>query len=278
MMKTLRRSRPALAGAAACLMAVAGGWSEPQASLAAGRPALTSAADAGAHLNATPVASPSPLPTLASKPVQKKIVAARPARPASVPRTTSTTIMGGGSPSTWPAARAVAPSLAGAYSPNLKTAFITLVNYSDWVGSHPNPTLVKNFMLPTCNVYTYSVNLMRILVERRWHDYPNPTEINYFRVVRKPTPIMASRHQPSLLDGHRAYLGGILDVVIVEKNVPYLNHANKIVGYSGGGGATVIAVTLTQGHSDGRFRIENWHVLKPTGGIAAWERTQGPHA
>ena len=40
--------------------------------------------------------------------------------------TTPTTVMGGGSPSTWPAARRVAPSLAGAYSTNLKTAFIAL--------------------------------------------------------------------------------------------------------------------------------------------------------
>ena len=55
--------------------------------------------------------------------------------------TTPTTVMGGGSPSTWPAARRAAPSLAGAYSHNLKIAFIALVQYSDWLGSHPNPNL-----------------------------------------------------------------------------------------------------------------------------------------
>ena len=40
--------------------------------------------------------------------------------------TTPTTVMGGGSPSTWPAARRVAPRLAGAYSTNLKTDLSSL--------------------------------------------------------------------------------------------------------------------------------------------------------
>ena len=64
--------------------------------------------------------------------------------PTTVAPTTPRTVMGGGNAATWPAARPFPPSLAGAYSTNLKTAFIALVNYSDWVGSHPNPNLVKN--------------------------------------------------------------------------------------------------------------------------------------
>jgi len=67
--------------------------------------------------------------------------------------TTSGTVMGGGNPATWPAARAFPPSLAGAYSPNLKTAFLALVRYSDWAGVHPNPDLVKNFCFSSADIY-----------------------------------------------------------------------------------------------------------------------------
>ncbi len=51
----------------------------------------------------------------------------------------------------------MAPSLAGAYSPNLKTAFISLVKYSDWLGSHPNPSLVKNYVHHSSDLYRSQV-------------------------------------------------------------------------------------------------------------------------
>ena len=58
----------------------------------------------------------------------------------------------------------MAPSLAGAYSPNLKTAFISLVKYSDWLGSHPNPSLVKNYVQSSSDIYEAQLYLMQRMV------------------------------------------------------------------------------------------------------------------
>ena len=90
--------------------------------------------------------------------------------PTTVAPTTSRTVMGGGNAATWPAARPFPPSLAGAYSTNLKTAFIALVNYSDWLGSHPNPNFVRNYVPQTSNIYHPQVYLMQQMLKRGWHD------------------------------------------------------------------------------------------------------------
>ncbi len=125
----LRRS--ALGGAALCALTVVGGWFDPPALYASERPLPVVIVAA--------VATPSHSPTSAGA---KEVTTSARRRLPKTRRTTSTTVMGGGNPSTWPAGRAKAPSLAGAYSPNLKTAFLALTNYSDWVASHPEPKLV----------------------------------------------------------------------------------------------------------------------------------------
>ena len=122
--------------------------------------------------------------------------------------------MGGGNPSTWPAARAKAPSLAGAYSANLKTAFLALVRYSDWLGTHPNPKLVKNYVLPTSNIYRAQEYLMRQMVVRGWHISPAPTEINFIKVVTPPVT--------RTLPDKDKYMGGVIECVINEMKYPYL--------------------------------------------------------
>ena len=161
--------RVALAGAVLCFAAVACGSSAAQAlspvkSLV---PAIAAASSVAA--DATAGESLGITSEQASPRATRTLVPAR-STPSTTPhRTTSTTVLGGGSPATWPAARAVAPSLAGAYSPNLKTAFIALVKYSDWLGSHPNPSLVKNFVASSSNIYASQVYLMRDMVDRGWH-------------------------------------------------------------------------------------------------------------
>ena len=60
----------------------------------------------------------------------------------------------------------MAPSLAGAYSPHLKTAFISLVKYSDWLGSHPNPSLVKNYVITAQICIDRRLYLMQKMVNR----------------------------------------------------------------------------------------------------------------
>ncbi|GEM_PF-2547736 len=173
--------------------------------------------------------------------------------------TTSSTVMGGGNPSTWPAAKPYPPSLAGAYSTNLKKALISLLNYMDWVFAHPNPVLVKNAVVPTANIYRYWVDIVEALVRRGWHEYPNPTEVNFLKVIQPP--VKAS-----------GFLGGTVDVVIDARRDPYLNNANQTVGYQVGGGRYAASIILGRATTAQHFRIARWYVLHPGGGLEQWER------
>ena len=126
--------RAALGGVALCALTVVGCWSVPPAWSATERPLPAVATVLPAQPKATSVATPSQTATSAGA---KEVTASARRRLPTTPRTTSTTVMGGGNPSTWPAARAKAPSLAGAYSPNLKTAFLALVRILGLVGHAP---------------------------------------------------------------------------------------------------------------------------------------------
>jgi hypothetical protein len=257
--------RPALEGAALCVLTVLGGWSVPSAVSAAERPLPAVAAIARAQPNTrASVATPSRPPTLAGA---KEMTASAKRRLTTVPLITSTTVMGGGNPSTWPAARAKAPSLAGAYSPNLKTAFLALVRYSDWLGSHPNPNLVKNYVLPTSNIFRAQQYLMRQMVARGWHISPEPTEIEFIRVVAPPVT-------RTLPDKHK-YMGGVIECVINEQKSPYLDGTGGVVGHTQGGGPTAYGVTLVQDSLHTQFYIDLWQQLTPPGDGINWERRIG---
>ena len=164
--------RVALAGAVLCFAAVACGSSAAQAlspvkSLV---PAIAAASSVAA--DATAGESLGITSEQASPRATRTLVPAR-STPSTTPhRTTSTTVLGGGSPATWPAARAVAPSLAGAYSPNLKTAFIALVELLGlgWLASQSEPGKELSWHQRS-NIYTPQVYLMRDMVDRGWH-YP----------------------------------------------------------------------------------------------------------
>jgi len=178
--------------------------------------------------------------------------------------TTNGTVMGGGNPATWPAAKPYPPSLAGAYSSNLRTAFIALVNYSDWVGSHPNPALVKNYATPGSNIYKPQVYLMQQLVKRGWHITPRPTVVEYLAVISKPAIVTTA-------DGKRQFVGSV-GVVMKEERSPYLDGDGRTVGYTAGGGPTAYAVSLVKHIESGTFVIDGWKQLTPTGGGLEWER------
>lgn len=179
-----------------------------------------------------------------------------------VPPKTNATVMGGGNPSTWPAAKPNPPSLAGAYSTNLKIVVTTLFNYLDWIGSHPNPSLVKNAVTPSANIYSYWVRLQLALVKRDWHDYPNPSEVDFLKIVQ---PVSSKTR----------YLGGAVDVVLNARREPYLNAADRIVGYQAGGGPYAVAITIGRTAPSEHFRIVRWWVLYPSGKVAELERRLG---
>jgi hypothetical protein len=189
-----------------------------------------------------------------------------------VKKVTTTTVMGGGSPSTWPAAKRKPPSLAGAYSPNMKTAFLALVRYSDWVGTHPNPKLVTNYVTPASNVYSAQVYLMTQMAKRHLHLPPTPSQIDFIAVVKRPTLRRSKSGKLLMLAGKRAYTQGTLDVVIEETTEPYLNAANQIVGHTPGGhGGEAWKVTLVQRDVNGQFVIEGFYAITVHGSISRWE-------
>ena len=188
--------------------------------------------------------------------------------------TTTTTVMGGGKPSTWPAAKPYPPSLAGAYSPNMKTAFLTLVRYSDWVGSHPNPKLVKNYVSAASDVYAAQVYLMREMAKLHLHLPPTPSQIDFLVTVKKPIVRRKSDGNPIRLAGRLAYTSGTIYVVVQQVTEPYLNKYNQVVGHSTRGtGPKPWKITLVQRDVNGQFVIDGYYALTVHGSLSAWERS-----
>ncbi len=243
-------------------------------SVAAGANADSSATGSfpSARASATRRVGTTPTVHINSAPASEKTkVRARKTRTTVAP-TTSRTVMGGGNAATWPAARPFPPSLAGAYSTNLKTAFVTLVKYSDWLGSHPNPNFVRNYVATTSNIYEAQLILMRDLVARGWHEAPNPTEVDLIKIVKAAALRMTVKGRPLMTAGRRTYSSGIIDVVINQKREPYLNRGGEVVGETSGGGPTPWTVSLIQSSSTGAFRIGAYREVKISGGIAKWEK------
>ena len=92
--------RAALGGAALCALTLVGAWSDPPAWSTKQKPLPVVAAVAQAQPNVTSVAIPNQTATSAGA---KEVTASARRRLPTTPRTTSTTVMGGGNPSTWPA-------------------------------------------------------------------------------------------------------------------------------------------------------------------------------
>lgn len=205
-----------------------------------------------------------------------QVALARTSHPAKDPSNkavTTTTVMGGGNPATWPAAKPKPPSLAGAYSPNMKTAFLALVRYSDWVGTHPNPKLVKLYASPTSDIYAAQVYLMTQMKKRGWHLPPTPTEIDFLVTVKKPQLRRTGRGRTLILHDRHAYTSGTVDVVIDQVTEAYLNAAGRTVGHtSKGNGPKAWTVTLAQNDRDGQFVISGYYAVVLRESLAKWEQ------
>ena len=147
-----------------------------------------------------------------------------------------------------------------------------LYTYRDWVYSHPNPALVTNYSLSTGDVYATETQKLASLQHNDWHVQPVPTEIDWAKTTRPPVPASPVNGKPRLVDGHQAYVGGLITIVVNEIQGEYLNAENQVVGHQPGGGPTVYSVSLAQG-GDGQWRIEDVVELHPPGGIAALERS-----
>ncbi len=162
------------------------------------------------------------------------------------PTSPNTLVGDNGNPAHWPAAQSKPPSLAGAYSDNIMTAFITLVRYQDWVWSHPNPSFVKRYMQPGTALYEGEVTTIRGLARRGWRSYPAPTEIDWLRIELVPTPLLVAGHAIRV-DGHLAFTPATVTAVITQRVTDYLNRSGQVVGHTPGvAGKVVFSETLIQ--------------------------------
>lgn len=206
-------------------------------------------------------------------------------------RSTSTTVTASGSSTTvqgpsgpaadYPAAQPTPPSLAGAYptgtTVNLVTVIKTLTTYEDWVWSHPNPSLVANYEMPSGNVYAGEVKDITDFQQRGLHGSPTPAEIDFVKVTQPAIPQPAQADgQPANVNGHPYFVGGIVTVVYNLKSIPMLDANGTTSGQSfnpSHPGPTAYVISLVQG-PDGQFRINDSNQINPPGGIGALEHGQ----
>jgi hypothetical protein len=108
---------------------------------------------------------------------------------------------------------------------------------------------------------------MQQMVIRKWHISPQPTEIDFLKVVISPV----TRSLPD----KQKYLGGVIEAVINEMKYPYLNTTGHVVGHTAGGGPTGYAISLAQDSLHHQFYIDLWQQRTPLGKGLMWVRQIG---
>jgi hypothetical protein len=148
----------------------------------------------------------------------------------------------------------------------MMTVFLTLVRYQDWVWSHPDPSLVGNYMMPGTAAYRNEKSQVSYLERHSLHSNFSPTEIDWLAITELPRSVHGA-----LLRGHVAYTPCVMNVVINQRVGAILNAKGKPVVYSPGGGRAAFSEILDQG-PDGRWRLASVHKLRPTGGLGSLDR------
>jgi hypothetical protein len=181
----------------------------------------------------------------------------------SSPSTSAGSITPGGIP----AAQVDPPSLAGAYTPDPIAVMRAISAYSDWLFAHPNPALLANYMFPTCRLYKGVEAELTTLADHGWHARPSVEAIQWIKVN---PPFMPA---PGLLDGHPAYVGGGVKVVITStpQSADVLNSAGQVVTrFNDQKPLEMVGIFFAQG-PDGRFRIIDEVAFNPPGGVSEFE-------
>lgn len=168
------------------------------------------------------------------------------------------------------------PSLAGAYSDNLKTAFLALSAYGDWLLSHPSTLLVANVAEPGSPAYDTLLYNVTYLLKLGGHVQKDPRgyggDVQYVKVTTPPRPILGPGGKQEEVDRHPAYTGGTVTVVshflasgIYSHSGKYLQPSQVRSGYLVG------AVSLVQGVS-GQWLLYEIKALNPSGGPRSVEK------
>jgi len=203
------------------------------------------------------------------------------ATPTSAPSgNTTTTVLGpSGPPSSYPAAQANPPSLACAYptgtTVNLIAVLKCLTTYRDWVWSHPNPTLVTNYLLAGSSAATTDASLLSQLRQQGLHAPPTPAVIDFARVSRPATPTAASppASTPPKLNGYAEFSAGLVVEVMTVTSFPLLTATGAASGKQftpTETGQLAYLVDLSQA-PNGQFVENSATQLNPPGGIASLE-------
>ncbi|HUZ43535.1 MAG TPA: hypothetical protein VMU63_03970 [Acidimicrobiales bacterium] len=110
-----------------------------------------------------------------------------------------------------------APSLAGAYSDNLITAFRALYAYHNWLYEHPSVALVSNYTVPGSPAYKIELANVEYLVAHDAHGADDPRgldgDITFIRVASPPKPTLGPNGQQIVRNGHPGFGGGIVIIV-----------------------------------------------------------------
>jgi hypothetical protein len=145
----------------------------------------------------------------------------------------------------------------------MMTVFLTLVRYQDWVWSHPDPSLVGNYMMPGTAAYRNEETSIRTFARRSLHADPSPTEIDWLAVTGQP-----HRMPGKTLGAHHEYTPCVVTAVINQKVGTLLSPEGVPVLHSPGGGRAAFTEVLDQG-LDGRWRIAAIIKLHPAHGLGS---------
>ena len=184
------------------------------------------------------------------------------------PTSPNTLVGDNGDPKDWPAAEPKPPSLAGAYGDNMLGVIVTLSAYQDWLYAHPNPALVKNYVLFGSSAYPQLLKGVNQLVQRGWHLGPAPREIDWAAVSLAPKPFVNRQGRQAAAHGHKFYTPAAVAVIFNIKSGHVFDKQGNIVGPLKGSGKTVLSIGLSQG-TDGRWRIAYIVQLHPAGGFGS---------
>lgn len=167
------------------------------------------------------------------------------------------------------------PSLAGAYSDNLKTAFLALYAYHSWIFEHPDPTQVARYAVsgsPDYKVELYNVNY---LVAHNAHTPNDPRgldgDIEFAKVSLAPKLITGADGRPTQRDGHPAFASGLITAVAHYAVDNLYDPVGHYVQPGQRAGLVAITYSLSQG-ADGQWRLYQAQVLNPPGGAQSVER------
>lgn len=161
------------------------------------------------------------------------------------------------------------PSLAGAYSDNLKTAFLALYAYAQWVYEHPRVSDVAKFDVvgsPAFKIDSYNV---QYLVRRGAHNPNDPRgydgDIHFIKVSMPPVQVRGPSGTPEYRGGYLAFGPGLVTVVCQFLNVNLYSRSGKYLQPGQRANLVAVEYSLQQG-SDGQWRFYGSTRLHPSGG------------